>query len=72
MAQITTLKLPKEVIDFKADYETYGDNKAEMEYVSPQKVSKESIEKIKEIKLKNQERGHKLFMIFNKNEKIAA
>ncbi|MBR3137913.1 hypothetical protein IKG41_01020 [Candidatus Saccharibacteria bacterium] len=54
MAKITTLKLPKEVIDFKADYETYGDNKEEMEYVSPQKVSKESIEKIKEIKLKNQ------------------
>ena len=52
MAKITTLKLPKEVIDFKADYETYGDNKEEMEYVSPQKVSKESIEKNQRNKIK--------------------
>mgnify|MGYP007122107806 CR=1 FL=1 len=65
MAKIETLKLPKNVID----YESYGTDKQEREYVSPAEVSKVSIEKIKKYNL---ERGHKIFNIFTKNEKLAA
>ena len=68
------LHLPNKVIDSDwkddIDYETYGTNKQEMEYVAPNKVSKESIEKIKSRKL-SQERGHKTF-IFAKNAKLLA
>ena len=70
MAKIEQLKLPKEVIDFKADYEIYGTTpEKEMEYVPPEAISKESIKKIKSI---NQERGHRLVALFTKNEKMAA
>ena len=66
-----TLNLPKKVInsDWKddIDYETYGDEKT---YISPDEVSRESINKIKSRKL-NQERGHKVFL-FTKNAKLFA
>ena len=49
-----TIKLPKQIVnsdwkdDIDADYAIYGDSeKDEREYVSPAKVSKESIAKIK-------------------------
>lgn len=68
------LQLPNQVIDSDwkddIDYETYGDNKQEMEYIAPSEVSKESIQKIKARKL-NQERGHKLFL-FTRDAKVFA
>ena len=67
-----TLNLPKKVIKSNwqddIDYEPYGTNKQEMEYVSPDKVSKESIERIK---ARNLHRGQTILSIF-KNEKLAA
>ena len=69
-----TLTIPKEVIHSSwknIDYEPYGTNREEKEYISPEKVSKESISKIKALKL-NQARGQKLLTIFGKNEKLAA
>ncbi len=72
-----TLKIPNQVInsdwrdDVDLDFETYGTNKQEREYISPAKVSKESIEKIKARRL-NKERGKKLLTLFSRNEKIAA
>ena len=66
------LKLPTGVVDSDwkddIDYETYGTNKQEMEYVSPKEVSRESIEKIKAMNLK---RGHNVLSIFS-SEKFAA
>ena len=68
------LNIPNQVIDSDwkddIDYETYGNNKEEMEYIAPSEVSKESIAKIKARKL-NQERGHK-FLLFTKNAKLYA
>ena len=68
------LQLPNKVIDSDwkdgIDYETYGNDKQEMEYVSPEKVSEVSIKKIKARKL-NQERGHK-FLLFTKDAKLFA
>lgn len=67
------LKLPTEVIDSDwkkdaaLDYETYGTNKQEMEYVSPSEVSKESIERIKARNI-----GQNVLNIFSENEKIEA
>lgn len=65
------LRIPKKVInsDWKddIDYEPYDKEK---EYISPDKVSSESIEKIKARKI-NQNRGHMVFNIF-KSEKITA
>lgn len=52
------------------DFETYGTNKQEMEYVSPEEVPKESIEKIKKIK----QRGSMVSLVFsreNKNKLVA-
>ncbi len=67
-----TLNLPKKVIKSDwtddIDYETYGNNKQEREYVSPTEVSKESIEKIK---ARNLKRGRSILNIF-KNEKLVA
>ena len=63
-----TLKLPKEVVksgwedDVDLDYETYGTNKQEMEYISPDKVSKESLERIKNRKI-----GQNILNILSKN-----
>ena len=66
------LKIPREVVDADwkddvpgLDYEPYGSNKEEMEYVSPESVSKESIEKIKSIDLKQQfrERARKVGLL---------
>jgi hypothetical protein len=63
-----TLKLPKEVVksdwedDVDLDYETYGTNKQEMEYISPDKVSKESLESIKNRKI-----GQNILNILSKN-----
>lgn len=63
-----TLKLPTEVVDSDwkddvgIDYETYGTNKQEIEYIAPAEISKESIEKIKARKL-----GHNVLGIFSKN-----
>lgn len=71
------LKIPNQVInsdwrdDVDLDYETYGTNKQEREYISPAEISKVSIEKIKAHKL-NKERGHKLLTVFSRNEKLAA
>ena len=69
-----TLKIPNQVInsDWRddVDFETYGTDKQEREYISPAEVSEESIEMIKARKL-NQARGHKL-LIFGKNEKLVA
>ena len=71
--KVEKLQLPDEVVDAgweNIDFETYGTNKQEMEYVSPKEVSKESIEKIKKIK----QRGSMINLVFsreNKN-KIAA
>lgn len=68
------LKIPNQVIDSDwkddIDYETYGTNKEEMEYVAPSEISKESIERIKARKL-NQERGRKIFL-FSKEANIFA
>ena len=73
MSKIEAINLPNNVVnaDWKddIDYESYGTNKQEMEYISPDKVSKESINRIKSRKI-NQERGHKFF-IFTKNAKLA-
>ena len=69
------LKIPKEAInanwkdDIDLDFETYGNSKQEMEYISPDSISKESIDRIKARKLK--ERGHKI-LLFSKNEKLLA
>ncbi len=63
-----TLKLPREVVksdwedDVNLDYETYGTNKQEMEYISPDEVSKESLERIKNKKI-----GQNVLNIFSKN-----
>ncbi len=69
------LQLPNQVIKANwhddIDFETYGTNEQEMEYIAPNKVSKESINRIKARKL-SQERGQKLFTIFTKNEKLIA
>ena len=69
------LQLPKKVIKANwhddIEFETYGTNKQEMEYIAPENVSKESINRIKARKL-NKDRGQKLFTIFTKNEKLAA
>lgn len=69
-----TIKLPKAVVnsDWKddIDYEPYGTNKQEMEYISPAEISKESIARIKARKL-NQERGNKFLNIFTKNSIVA-
>ena len=53
------------------DYETYGTDEQEMEYISPAKVSKASIERIKNIDLrpKLRERGYKIAGVL-KNEKL--
>ncbi|MDO5452009.1 MAG: hypothetical protein Q4F56_02885 [Candidatus Saccharibacteria bacterium] len=55
------------------DYETYGTDEQEMEYISPAKVSKTSIEKIKNIDLRPRLRGRG-YMTNSvlKNEKLAA
>lgn len=55
------------------DYETYGTDEQEMEYISPAKVSKTSIERIKSIDLRPRLRGRG-YMANNvlKNEKLAA
>ena len=63
------LKIPNQVIDADwrndvGDYETYGTETEEMEYVSPDEVDKESIEKIK---ARNLSRGRTVLGIFNKN-----
>lgn len=69
------LKIPKEAInanwkdDIDLDFETYGNSEQEMEYISPDSISKESIDRIKARKLK--ERGHKI-LLFSKNEKLLA
>ena len=46
MAEV--LRIPTKVVDSDwkddIDYESYGTNKQEMEYVAPENVSKESIE----------------------------
>ncbi|MBR3172625.1 hypothetical protein IKF21_01770 [Candidatus Saccharibacteria bacterium] len=68
-----TLKMPKEVVDSDwrddiGDYETYGTNKQEMEYVSPGQVSHESIKKIK---ARNAKIGRNVLNIF-KQDNLAA
>jgi hypothetical protein len=67
MAEV--LKIPSQVVDADwrndvGDYETYGTETEEMEYVSPDEVNKESIEKIK---ARNLSRGRTVLGIFNKN-----
>ena len=71
------LQIPKQVInaDWKddIDYETYGDDEQEMEYVSPDKVSKASIEKIKSRDLRPtfKERGSKVSHLFHSIKLLA-
>ena len=75
MSKTETINLPKQVVDSDwhddIDYETYGTDKDEMEYIAPDEVSKESINRIKARKL-NQDRGHKLFTLFAKDAKLFA
>lgn len=53
-----------------ADYAIYGgDEKQEMQYISPESVSKESIKRIKARDLRN---GHKILNLFTKDQKLAA
>ena len=65
------LNIPKRVVDsdwkddVDIDYATYGDEKAEREYISPTEVSKESISMIKKRKL-----GHNA--LFTLKDKLAA
>ena len=65
------LKIPKEVInaDWKddIDFEGYGTEKQEREYISPEEVSRESIKRIKARK-----RGQTIHSIFTKHEKLVA
>ena len=71
------LQLPNKVVkadwkdDIDLDFETYGDPKEEADYISPDQVSKESIDRIKARKL-NQERGNKFLSAFTKSEKLLA
>lgn len=74
------LKIPKEVVNANwkddvpdLDYETYGSEKEEMDYVGPNDIPKESIEKIKSINLTQRfrESGRKINDLI-KEEKIAA
>ncbi|MBQ3296943.1 hypothetical protein IJH01_02345 [Candidatus Saccharibacteria bacterium] len=67
------LKIPSQVVESDwqddIDFETYGKNdKQEMEYVSPDKVNKVSIEKIK---ARNERIGHNILSIL-KQDKLAA
>lgn len=59
-----TLNIPVEVVDSgwkdDVDFEMYDNEK---EYISPEKVNKETIERIKQIDLM---RGRKIFSIFAK------
>lgn len=60
------LSLPKQVIDSDwkddIDYEPFGTNKQEMEYISPTEVSKESLRRIKA-----RRRGATFLSVFNSN-----
>ena len=73
MAAKEKLTIPNKVIkadwkdDIDVDYATYGNNKQEREYVSPDKISKESIRRIKARKT-----GHNILAIFTKSDKLAA
>lgn len=62
-----TLKIPSQVVDSDwkddIDYETYGTDQQEMEYISPTEVSKESINKIK---ARNLKRGQTILSVFGK------
>lgn len=62
-----TLKIPSQVVDSDwkddIDYETYGTDQQEMEYISPAEVSKESINKIK---ARNLKRGQTILSVFGK------
>ena len=66
------LKIPNQVVDSDwkddVDYETYGTDEEEKEYISPTNVSKESINKIK---ARNLRRGQTILSIFNKNNLAA-
>ena len=71
---VETLKIPKEVVDsdwtddVDAGYAIYGNTeKMEREYVSPNEVSKESINRIKKHKL-----GHTATLLFKSKDKLAA
>ncbi len=74
MAAKEKLNIPNKTInsnwqdDIDVDYATYGGNdKAEREYISPDKVSKESIKRIKERKI-----GRSALAIFKSREKLLA
>lgn len=57
MAETLKLNLPNEVIDSEwrddvdVEYATYGDEKQERQYISPESVNKESIKRIKNRKI---------------------
>lgn len=66
--KVEKLQLPDEVINAgweNIDFEPYGTNKQEMEYVSPKEIPKESIEKIKRIK----QRGSMISLVFSRENK---
>ena len=72
-----TIKLPKQVQednnwrdDIDLDYATYGNEKDEMKYVSPKRISKEAKESIAKIKERNIKIGH--FAIFKTYDKMMA
>ena len=71
------LNIPNKVIDSEwkddidVDYATYGRNdKEEMEYISPKKVSRETERKIESIKSRNVKLGR--FAMFALKDKLAA
>ncbi|MBO4812624.1 hypothetical protein J5491_00515 [Candidatus Saccharibacteria bacterium] len=69
--KVEKLQLPDEVVNAgweNINFETYGTNKQEMEYVPPEKVSEESIERIKEREQKLK-RGSMLRLVFSRGNK---
>ena len=77
--QIQTLTIPNEVVDsdwkddVDVDYAIYGENeKKEGEYVSPKEVSKESLNKIKNLQVKLAFSGLKKFRQKEQKELQAA
>ena len=77
MAAIEKLNIPDKTIkanwkdDIDVGYATYGDSdKAEREYISPEKVSMESMKRIKQIKQRIV--GYKALDVFKMTDKNVA
>ena len=68
---ISTFEIPTETNedwhdDIDVGYATYGDEKQEMEYISPKEISKENIKKIKKIERKLKLNNMSLFSMDSK------